>query len=66
MKKWQIENSEKLEKSEISEKLFRVFLLLAFKNIRRKFPKFHLLSLTFFICNVISIVLSSTRSVKAA
>ena len=25
MKKWQIENSEKLEISEISEKLFRVF-----------------------------------------
>ena len=31
MKKWQIENSEKLEKSEISEKLFRVFLCPSFR-----------------------------------
>ena len=31
MKKWQIENSEKLEKSEISEKLFWVFLFPSFR-----------------------------------
>ena len=29
--KWQIENSERLEKSEISEKLFRVFLFPSFR-----------------------------------
>ena len=33
MKKWQIENSEK---SEISEKLFRVFEKLGFKNLGKK------------------------------
>ena len=31
MKKWQIENSEKSEKSEISEKLLRVFLCPSFQ-----------------------------------
>ena len=31
MRKWQIENSEKLEISEISEKLFRVFLFPSFR-----------------------------------
>ena len=31
MKKWQIENLEKSEISEISEKLFRVFLFLSFR-----------------------------------
>ena len=31
MKKWQIENSEKSETSEISEKLFRVFLYPSFR-----------------------------------
>ena len=31
MKKWQIENSEKSEKSEISEKLPRVFLFPSFR-----------------------------------
>ena len=30
MEKWQVENSEKLEISEISEKLFRVFLFRIF------------------------------------
>ena len=42
MKKWQIENSEK---SEISEKLFRVFLFpsfrkVGFKNLGKNFPDF--------------------------
>ena len=53
MRKWQIENSEKLEISEISEKLFRVFLFLSFrfcptakiensdlKILRKNFPGF--------------------------
>ena len=31
MKKWQIENSEKSEISEISEKLFQVFLFPSFR-----------------------------------
>ena len=31
MKKWQIENSVRWEKSEISEKLFRVFLFTSFR-----------------------------------
>ena len=31
MKKWEIENSEKSEISEISEKLFRVFLFPSFR-----------------------------------
>ena len=31
MKKWQIEISEKSEKSEISEKLFRIFLFPSFQ-----------------------------------
>ena len=31
MKKWQIENSEKSKISEISEKLFRVFLFPSFR-----------------------------------
>ena len=31
MKKWQIENSEKSEKSEISDKLFRIFLFPSFQ-----------------------------------
>ena len=31
MKKWQIENSEKSEISEISEKLFRVFFFPSFR-----------------------------------
>ena len=52
MEKWQIKNPEKSEISEISEKLFRVFLFrvfdftysqngkIAFKNLRKKFPRF--------------------------
>ena len=53
MKKWQIENSEKSKKSEISEKLFRVFFFPSFRfcptakiensNLKiseKKFPRF--------------------------
>ena len=52
MEKWQIKNSEKLEISEISEKLFQVLLCrvfdfiqqanrkLGFKNFRKQFPRF--------------------------
>ena len=50
MKKWKIENSEKLEISEISEKLFRVSLFpsfrfcptakLRFKNLGKNFRDF--------------------------
>ena len=51
MKKWQIENSEKTETSEISEKLFRVFLYPSFgfcsttkiknSNLKISQKKFH-------------------------
>ena len=40
MKKWQIENSEKSKKSEISEKLFRVFKNSDLKISEKKFPRF--------------------------
>ena len=47
MENWQVENSEKLEISEIAEKIFRLFVFilqsnrkLGFKNLGKKFPRF--------------------------
>ena len=47
MEKWQVENSEKLEISEIVEKIFRLFVFilqsnrkLGFKNLGKKFQDF--------------------------
>ena len=47
MENWQVENSEKLEISEIAEKIFRLFVFilqsnrkLGFKNLEKKFQDF--------------------------
>ena len=47
MENWQVENSEKLEISEIAEKIFRLFVFilqsnrkLGFKNLGKKFQDF--------------------------
>ena len=47
MENWQVENSEKLEISEIAEKIFRLFVFilqsnrkLRFKNLGKKFQDF--------------------------
>ena len=47
MENWQVENSEKLEISEIAEKIFRLFVFilqsnrkLGFKNLGKKFQDY--------------------------